>query len=216
MTSHELLSPLTSTKGLVENLLEGVGGALSEKATHYLHRIHSNTDRVIRLASLLLDLTRLDAGQLPMEPEAVRMTDVLADMRQEFEIDAGKKAIRFQADHLTEVPVRADRRQLEQILRNLIHNAIKFTPARGHVAVRSEPTDEQHVTITVEDTGCGIPPDHQEKVFVRFHRAPSHVREGSGLGLAITKQLVELHRGSIWLESEPGRGSRFFVSLPRA
>ena len=146
MTSHELLSPLTSTKGLVENLLQGVGGALSEKATHYLHRVHSNTDRAIRLASMLLDPTRLDAGQLPMEPEAIRMTEVLADMRHEFEMAARNKDILLRADDLSDVPVQADRRQLEQILYNLIHNAIKFTPARGHVAVRSEPTGERHVT----------------------------------------------------------------------
>jgi signal transduction histidine kinase len=144
------------------------------------------------------------------------MTEVVADMRHEFEMAARNKDILLRADEISDVPVQADRRQLEQILHNLIHNAIKFTPARGKVAVRSEPTGERHVTITVEDTGCGIPPDHQEKVFVRFHRAPSPVREGSGLGLTITKQLVELHGGSIWLESEPGLGSRFYVSLPRA
>jgi PAS domain S-box-containing protein len=216
MMSHELLSPLTSTKGLLENLLDGVAGALSEKAVQYLRRIHSNTDRVIRLTSMLLDLARLDAGHVTMEPEAVRLREVVTDLMQDLERAAGKKAILLRADHVTDVPVRADRRQLEQILHNLIHNAIKYTPEHGRVEVRSEPTDAGQVTISVEDTGCGIPPDHHDKVFWRFHRAPSPVREGSGLGLAITKQLVELHGGNIWLESEPGRGSRFFVSLPRA
>ena len=112
--------------------------------------------------------------------------------------------------------MRADRLQLEQILQNLIQNAIKFTAEGGRVVIRSELTDDAAVTITVSDTGCGIPSDHQQKVFLRFHRAPSTVRDGSGLGLAITKQLVDLQGGKIWLESEPGRGSRFFVSLPRA
>jgi signal transduction histidine kinase len=165
---------------------------------------------------MLLDLTRLDAGHLPLEPETVRLPEVLADLLQEFEAAARKKAILLRADELTDVPVQADRRQLEQIFHNLIHNVFKYTPERGSVAVHSDQTDDGQVTITVADTGCGIPPDHQEKVFWRFHRAPSPVREGSGLGLAITKQLVELHGGRIWLESEPSRGSRFFVSLPRA
>jgi PAS domain S-box-containing protein len=216
MMSHELLSPLTSTKGYLENLLDGVAGALPEKAVQYLRRIHTNNDRVIRLTSMLLDLARLDAGSLTMEPEAVHLREVVTDLMQDLERAAAKKAILLRADHVTDVPVRADRRQLEQILHNLIHNAIKYTPERGRVEVRSDPTDAGQVTISVEDTGCGIPPDHHDKVFWRFHRAPSPVREGSGLGLAITKQLVELHGGNIWLESEPGRGSRFFVSLPRA
>jgi signal transduction histidine kinase len=123
----------------VQNLLEGVAGALPEKAVQYLRRIHANTDRLVRLTSMLLDLTRLDAGHLPLEPEAVRLPEVLADLLQEFESAADKTGILLRADELTDVPVRADRRQLEQILHNLMHNAIKYTPERGSVTVRSDP-----------------------------------------------------------------------------
>ena len=129
---------------------------------------------------------------------------------------AEKKAITVDAGELVDVPVRADRHKLEQVFLNLVHNALKFTPEQGHLIVRSNVTTDHRLTITFADTGCGIPREHHEKVFNKFHRAPSPVHEGSGLGLAITRKLVELQGGTIWLESEPGRGSRFFVSLPQA
>ena len=137
-------------------------------------------------------------------------------MLKDFESAAKSKAITIQASVLSEEPVRADRYRIEQVLHNLLHNALKFTPTRGEVLVRSQVTADQEVTITVADTGCGIPPGHQEKVFQKFHRAPSPVQEGAGLGLAITKTLVELHGGKIWVESEPGRGSKFSFTLPVA
>jgi signal transduction histidine kinase len=140
------------------------------------------------------------------------VTDVLKD----FEPTARSKAITIQAPDLIDVPVRADRHRLEQVLHNLVHNALKFTPKRGDIVVQSRLSADEEVTITVADTGCGIPPAHQERVFLKFHRAPSTVQEGAGLGLAITKRLVELHGGRIWVESEPGRGSKFSFTLPIA
>jgi signal transduction histidine kinase len=103
-----------------------------------------------------------------------------------------------------------------EVFLNLVHNALKFTPEQGHLIVRSTVTTDHRLTITVADTGCGIPREHHDKVFEKFHGAPSPVHEGSGLGLAITRKLVELQGGTISLESEPGRGSRFLVSLPQA
>ena len=114
------------------------------------------------------------------------------------------------------MPVRADRHKLEQIVCNPVHNALKFTPERGHLIIRSNVTTDHRLTITVEDTGCGIPREYHEKVFEKFHRAPSPVQEGSRLGFAITRKLVELQGGTISLESEPGCRSRFCVSLPQA
>ena len=106
--------------------------------------------------------------------------------------------------------------RVEQVLHNLLHNALKFTPPGGEIVVQSHLTGNEKVTITVADTGCGIPPGHEEKVFLKFHRAPSPVQEGAGLGLAVSKSLVELHGGNIWVESEPGRGSKFSFTLPVA
>lgn len=216
IASHEVRSPLTAIKGYIDNLLEGVAGPLPDQVTHYVTRIGYNTDRVIRLTNMLLDLSRIEAGEMPLDLDEVSIAQVVADVLRDFEPVAKSKAITIQAVDVIDVPVRADRHRLEQVLHNLMHNALKFTPKSGDVVVQSQMTDNRQVTITVADTGCGIPPGHQEKVFHKFHRAPSPVKEGVGLGLAITKSLVELHGGKIWVESQPGRGSKFSFTLPIA
>jgi PAS domain S-box-containing protein len=216
VASHELRSPLTSIKGYVENLVEGVAGPLPEQVLYYLTRINHNVDRVIRMTNMLLDLSRIESGQMALQLSTVCTKEVITHVLKDLQPLADKKAITVQADDLVDVPVQADRHKLEQVFLNLVHNALKFTPERGHLTVGSHLTEDHRLTITVADTGCGIPREHQEKVFDKFHRAPSPVQEGSGLGLAITRKLVELQGGRIWLDSEPGRGSRFFVSLPQA
>ncbi|MGZ8405177.1 MAG: PAS domain-containing sensor histidine kinase [Nitrospira sp.] len=216
VASHELRSPLTSIKGYVENLIEGVAGPLPDRVLYYLTRIDHNVDRVIRMTNMLLDLSRIELGQMPVQLGTVCTKEVITNVLQDLKPLADKKAITVQAEDLVDVPVRADRHKLEQIVCNLVHNALKFTPERGHLIVRSNVTTDHRLTITVEDTGCGIPREYHEKVFEKFHRAPSPVQEGSGLGLAITRKLLELQGGTISLESEPGRGSRFIVSLPQA
>ena len=214
--SHELRSPLTSIKGYVENLVEGVAGPLPEQAMTYLSRIDHNVDRVIRMTNMLLDLSRIESGQMALQLSTVCTREVITTVLQDLKPLAEKKAITMQAEDLVDVPVRADRHKLEQVVLNLVHNALKFTPTQGDIMVRSYVTKDHRLTITVADTGCGIPREHHEKVFEKFHRAPSPVHEGAGLGLAITRKLVELQGGTISLDSEPGRGSRFFVSLPQA
>jgi PAS domain S-box-containing protein len=216
VASHELRSPLTSIKGYVENLVEGVAGPLSEQVLYYLTRIDHNVDRVIRMTNMLLDLSRIESGQMALQLSTVCTKDVITNVLRDLRPLAEKKAITVQAEELVDVPVRADRNKLEQVVLNLVHNALKFTPEQGHLIVRSDVTKDHRLTITVADTGCGIPREHHDKVFEKFHRAPSPVHEGSGLGLAITRKLVELQGGTITLDSEPGRGSRFFVSLPQA
>ena len=216
VASHELRSPLTSIKGYVENLVEGVAGPLPEQVLYYLTRIDHNVDRVIRMTNMLLDLSRIESGQMALQLGTVCTREVITHVLKDLQPLAEKKAISVQADDLADVPVRADRHKLEQVVLNLVHNALKFTPERGRLIVRSDAVNDHWLTITVADTGCGIPREHQEKVFEKFHRAPSPVQEGSGLGLAITRKLVELQGGTISLESEPGRGTRFFVSLPQA
>ena len=216
VASHELRSPLTSIKGYVENLVEGVAGPLPEQVLYYLTRIDHNVDRVIRMTNMLLDLSRIESGQMALQLSTVCTREVITNVLRDLQPLVEKKAITVQAEDLVDVPVRADRHKLEQVVLNLVHNALKFTPEHGHLMVRSDVTEDHRLTITVSDTGCGIPREHHEKVFEKFYRAPSPVHEGSGLGLAITRKLVELQGGTISLDSEPGRGSRFFISLPQA
>jgi PAS domain S-box-containing protein len=216
MASHELRSPLTSIKGHVDNLLEGVAGVLPEKVVRYLDRINRNVDRVIRLTTMILDLSRIEAGEMRVDLEPLQLGSMIAEVCRDFEPTARSKDIAITVTPLADVAVRADRDKVEQVLHNLLHNAVKFTPSRGDIVVESGTADEDEVVITVADTGCGIPGDHREKIFEKFYRAPSHVQEGAGLGLAITKSLVEMQGGRIWVESEPGRGSRFSFTLRRA
>ena len=216
VTSHELRSPLSAIKGYVDNLFEGVAGEIPDKVLHYLTRISHNTDRVIRLTNMLLDMSRIEAGHMHLELETVSLSEIITDVLRDFECSAKSKQITIHASAVMDAPVRADRHRVEQVLHNLLHNALKFTPKRGEVVVESHVNANENVTITVADTGCGIPPGHGEKVFLKFHRAPSPIQEGAGLGLAISKSLVDLHGGKIWVESEPGRGSKFFFTLPVA
>jgi signal transduction histidine kinase len=214
VATHELRSPLTAVKAYVDNLFEGVAGELPEKVSYYLTRIGYNTDRVIRLVNMLLDISRIEAGHMHLELEQVSVSEIIRDVVEDFECMARTKEIAVRASTVMDAPVRADRDRVEQVLHNLLHNALKFTPPGGEIVVQSHLTENEKVTITVTDTGCGIPPGHEEKVFLKFHRAPSPVQEGAGLGLAVTKSLVELHGGNIWVESEPGRGSKFSFTLP--
>ena len=128
---------MTSIKGYVDNLLEGVAGELPESVRYYLTRIDYNTNRVIRLINVLLDLSRIEAGQMPLDLDVVSIRHVVTDVIKDLEPVAKEKAINLKADSITDVPVRADRMKLEQVLRNLIDNALKFTTA-GQVLVRSE------------------------------------------------------------------------------
>jgi PAS domain S-box-containing protein len=214
VATHELRSPLTAIKAHVDNLVEGVAGELPDKVIHYLTRIGYNTDRVIRLVNMLLDISKIEAGHTQLELDTLSVSEVITDVLQDFECIAKKKGIVIRASAVMDAPVRADRHRVEQVLHNLFHNALKFTPSGGVIAVQSHVAENEQVTITVTDTGCGIPPGHEKKVFLRFHRAPSPIQEGAGLGLAISKSLVELHGGKIWVEREPGGGSKFSFTLP--
>jgi PAS domain S-box-containing protein len=216
VATHELRSPLAAIKAYIDNLFEGVAGELPEKVFSYLTRIGYNTDRMIRLVNMLLDLSQIEAGHMHLKLDTVSVSEVITDVLKDFECLARNKEIAIRASAVMDAPVRADRHRVEQVLHNLLHNALKFTPSRGEIEVQSHLTGNEKVTITVADTGCGILPGHEEKVFLKFHRAPSPVQEGAGLGLAVSKSLVELHGGRIWVESEPGRGSKFSFTLPVA
>ncbi|HKO31447.1 MAG TPA: PAS domain-containing sensor histidine kinase [Nitrospiraceae bacterium] len=216
VATHELRSPLTAIKAHIDNLVEGVAGELPDKVVQYLTRIGYNTDRVIRLVNMLLDISQIEAGHAQLELDTLSVSEVITDVLKDFECIAKKKGIAIRASAVMDAPVRADRNRVEQVLHNLFHNALKFTPSGGVIAVQSHVAENDKVTITVTDTGCGIPPGHEEKVFLKFHRAPSPVQEGAGLGLAVSKSLVELHGGNMWVESEPGGGSKFSFTLPFA
>jgi PAS domain S-box-containing protein len=215
--SHELRTPMTSIKGYADLLLIGAAGAVNENQQRFLSVIKSNADRLSVLVNDLLDISRIESGRVKLELRPIAVASLLESVV----VSLGSK---FEEKHLTvqvalpeaELPrVLADRDRVIQILMNLVSNACQYTAPGGAVTVSAREAGE-FVQIDVADTGIGISPDHQSKVFERFYRVDDpNVSEfpGTGLGLAIVKSLVEMHEGHIWLQSELGQGTTFSFTL---
>ena len=217
VASHELRTPMTSIKGFVENMLDGLTGQLTERQQHYLQRVKHNVERLTRIINQLLDWSRIDVGRIELKPEPLRMCDFVRDVVESFQNMSAEKAITLQVAACEEFPlIRADRDKLEQILWNLVGNAIKFTPQGGRVVVEFLLREDGFVQISIVDTGCGIAPHEVPKVFNEFSKVESSLpsSQGAQLGLFITKSLVKLHGGQIWAESQLGVGSRFCFTIP--
>ena len=217
IVSHELRTPLTAVKGLVENMLDGFTGDLRERQLFYLTRVKHNVERLTRMLNDLLDLSRIEAGRMELRLTEVSLPELITEALDNLRPQAEEKSIILETTAPSELaPVRGDRDKILQILTNLVHNAIKFTPSSGHVSISLTPLDGQEIQVCVADTGCGIASDEVSNVFDRFYRSYSGPTEarGAGLGLAITKSLVDLHQGRIRVESTLGSGSRFYFTLP--
>ena len=216
--SHELRTPLTSVKGFVENLMDGLTGPLNDKQQRYLGRIVDNVGRLIRMINDLLDRTRIETGQLALSPAEVDIERCVAEVIEQLRPLAMEKDQTLTAEYPTStVIVWADRDRLIQVITNLVHNAIKFTPRDGSISVHVTMQQATHAAIRVCDTGPGIPPEFLEKIFDPFFRMAQEQRGGSkglGLGLSIVKTLVELHNGQIAVRSQLGEGTEFSVMLP--
>jgi signal transduction histidine kinase len=215
--SHELRTPLAAVKGYVDNLLDGVAGPLTDKPRHYLGRVRDNTDRLGRMVSDLLDLTRIEAGKIELIPRALPVADLVPDAVDGLRHVADERRVRVAPDLAACPPVWADPDRVHQILTNLLANAIKFTPPGGLVVVTARPDAGGLVRLAVEDSGPGIPPDERERVFDKFYqvgRVESERPPGTGLGLTIARHLVELHGGRIWVEDAPAGGAAFVLLLP--
>ncbi|NVM57155.1 MAG: PAS domain-containing protein, partial [Desulfobacterales bacterium] len=214
--SHELRTPLTSIKGFLQLLLKG---KVKDPAVQqeFLMRASQDANRLMALVNDLLDLSRLEAGRLQLELEEVDMSTLITETLQSLQGLAGEKGISMTyTPPKTSVIVKADRRRLQQVLVNLVANAIKFSEAHRTILVTGEVTND-NVTIKVIDQGPGIPAEELPKLFDKFYQAHSTVKRavgGTGLGLYISKKIVEAHGGHIGADSELGRGSTFFFTLP--
>jgi signal transduction histidine kinase len=217
IVSHELRTPMTSIKGYLDNMLDGLTGELSEKQSHYVARIKRSVDRLTRMINDLLDLSRIEAGTVELRPEPVCVSELIDDVVESLKSVANETSITVRVNDPKITPtIHADRDKLQQILTNLLHNAIKFSPQGGSIRVKAGRRDDGFLQICVADTGGGIPPQEIDKVFDKFYRGHSLASGalGTGLGLFITKNLVEMHGGQIWVTSEIGKGSEFSFTLP--
>ena len=216
--SHELRSPLTSIKGFIELLQTTDNDNLTPRQEEFIRIALQSTDRLVELVNDLLDVARIEAGQFEIHPRSVDLRDAIEEV-------AGLMAPRVQAKHQRldvqiydpRPPALADPSRVRQIVTNLVTNAHLYTPEQGTVTLRLE-GDAQATTITVADTGPGIPAEEVRRLFDRFYRGTSDGRKspGTGLGLAIVKSLVDLHGGTIDVQSTVGRGTTFIVRLPSA
>jgi signal transduction histidine kinase len=219
VVSHELQTPLTAIKGALELVQDDDTGELSRVQRRFLDTIDRNCARLVSLVGDLLDLSRLEAGRIELEPQSLDTCSVVRGALSAVSNLFESRGTTVQLDVPESLPpILGDRRRVEQILTNLLSNAAKYTPRGGlvEVAARSE---NGHVQLSVADNGPGVPEPEREFVFDKFYRGREAIRHGeagSGLGLAIVKSLVELHGGSIQVESGQPRGARFVVVLPRA
>jgi two-component system phosphate regulon sensor histidine kinase PhoR len=214
--SHELRTPLTSIKAFVETLLE-CGRDDPANAERFLGIIRKHSDRMGTLIDDLTDLSLIETGAVSLQLSDLDAADVVRGVVEQLHPLAARRDVDVHSELPTPFPVRADRRRLEQMVTNLLDNAIKFSDKGGRVRIRGE-ADETDVLLTVEDEGIGIPAESLDKVFHRFfqeNRDASREMGGTGLGLSIVKHLMRLHGGRVRVESELGRGSKFFLEFPR-
>ncbi len=231
--SHELRTPLNSIIGFAEILKDKMFGDFNERQEKYLSHILTSGRHLLQLINNILDLSKVEAGKMKLNLEPFSVNRVVDEVQTIIKTLAYKKNIEIQLDLSPEVIMYGDAAKLKQILYNLLSNAIKFTPEKGMVAVHTEEVLPEislerglstplvvtaaSLLLTVKDTGIGISPDDQERIFLEFEQSEQtrgKGYEGTGLGLALTRKLVELHGGQIWVQSQVGEGSAFSILLP--
>jgi two-component system phosphate regulon sensor histidine kinase PhoR len=214
--SHELKTPLTSIAGFAETLLDGVIEEDPATTREFVAKIAHHSDRLAELVRDVLTLSRLEQGAWEVRPEPTDLVHLGRGLFEEFALVAGRQQVRLELEAPETLPVVSDPELLRQLLGNLISNAIRYNRPQGSVWLRLQAGSERTVRLEVQDSGIGIPPEHQERIFERFYRVDAHRSRqsgGTGLGLAIIKQLLDVLGGTISLKSD-GSGSCFTVLIP--
>lgn len=231
--SHELRTPLNAVIGYSELLMQGTYGDISDKQRNRIEKIYMNGSSLLELINDILDLSKIEAGKIELDLEQLALPQVIQNLRPSIEYQAEKKNLRFTVIEEATLPsIYGDSTRIQQILLNLLSNAVKFTKA-GEITVKAQKVsivegrsslnlpavikDGEWVLASVQDTGIGIAKENHERIFEAFRQADgSTTREygGTGLGLAIARRFAEMHGGTIWLESEVGKGSTFHLILP--
>ncbi len=214
--SHELRTPLTSICWSVENMLDGIPEKPSPKVKAYLEGINDCSSHLRRMIENLLDISRIEAGRIEISPEKLFLSDEVQKCLDVSRPLADNKNIAFDVTLDLKIYVNADRDCLQEILINLVNNAIKYSPQKSTIKIEAKEAVSNRAIISVKDQGLGIAKDQQTIIFEKFQRIKTEniaKEKGLGLGLYIVKKLVELQGGKIWMESEIGRGSVFSFSL---
>ena len=214
--SHELRTPLTTIKGYTETLLDG---ALKEEvAPQFLQVIQKHTDRLAKIVEDLLTLSKIESKEFLLKKEKLYLSELIDDVLDFVKEGAKKKKISIDAVHISSsFIIEGDRNILEQILINLLDNAIKYGREGGKITISANQKDQKEIEVSVRDNGIGIPQEDLPRIFERFYRVDkgrSQELGGTGLGLSIVKHLISAHGGRVWAESQLGEGSTFYFTLP--
>jgi two-component system phosphate regulon sensor histidine kinase PhoR len=212
--SHELRTPLAAIKAIVDTLRDGAIND-QEAATDFLNRLEVEVDGMTQMVAELIELSRIETGKINLKLESVNLNLLSKEVIARLSPQADRKQVSLSAELFPDLPdVSADKERTRQVILNIVHNAIKFTPPGGRIVVSTE-LDGQSIMTQVSDTGIGISKQDLPHIFERFFKADkSRATSGSGLGLAIAKHIVQAHGGSVWVQSEQGKGSTFGFNLP--
>jgi PAS domain S-box-containing protein len=215
--SHELRTPLNSVIGFSQVLNDKIFGDLNEKQSHYVSNIMNSGNHLLKLINDILDVSKIESGNMEFYPEPMNMSEVLEEMTVLMDPLIKEKHLNFKTNiELENIEVNADKTKIKQILYNLLSNAIKFTPEYGKVWVDSKVVNDK-IQTSVSDNGIGIAPEQQSAIFDPFKQVSSsnnRTHGGTGLGLAIVKYYVEMHSGEISVKSDVGKGSKFMFTIP--
>ncbi len=214
MASHELKTPLTSMKIFID-LLKRQQSQQSEKGDYYVNRIKDQADRLGELTNDLLDVSRIETGKLRLSKDSFELNQLIEETVESIQPSTQKHKITV--SHNGPVEVVADKYRIYQVLINFLTNAIKYSPQSEKIIVKIDERDEE-IVVSVKDFGIGIKKQEQDKVFERLYQVSDPEEKtypGLGLGLFISKEIIDRHKGKIWVESVKGKGSTFFFSLPK-
>jgi signal transduction histidine kinase len=216
LVSHELRTPLTSMIGFIDLLQDVESGPLNEEQVHFVNTLDRNTKRLLRIVGDLLFVAQSDAGRIAVSPSPQRLDPIVTHCVEEVTPSANARDLDISLTVDCQPLTNVDSERISQVVHNLLTNAIKFTEPGGSIAVRLYLEDEQ-ACVSVTDTGMGLSPEDQQRLFTRFFRTDKATElaiQGTGLGLAICRTIVERHGGEIGVRSQEGAGSTFFVKLP--
>jgi PAS domain S-box-containing protein len=217
MVAHEIRSPLNSVMAQIKVVQDGLAGDVTQKQGEILGRASEKINGLVSLASELLNMASREAGLIALERTECDMTEVIKDQVDFHQAKAQAKGIQIKLEPLTDLPpVLANKQNMEEVLSNLLSNAINYTPRKGKISVSACP-GKHHLCISISDTGFGIAEEDLNRIFDRFYRVKNDKTRyiiGTGLGLSIVKSIVEAHDGMIQVESKPGHGSKFDVYIP--
>lgn len=213
--SHELKTPLTGVRMALHLLLENTIGPLNPQQFDLLTTAKEDSERLLRTLNNLLDLTRLEEAKPHLDLAECTVTELVQNLAEDFADTAAMSELSLVTDIEEDLPpLRVDREKIDHVFSNYVTNAIKHSPAGGTITLRARHVLDDQVRISVIDEGAGIGREHQERIFEKFYRVPGQTRTGAGLGLSIAREIAVMHRGSVGVVSEPGKGSEFYVDLP--